>query len=985
MSLKLYAEIPYKLVRKRSVGPVLSTPPPLPLIALSPDDEWEEFDTATQTGFGYALPYLSSLDEPEAHNHVDRGAIAVPPEVPRRARLLSEYMTNNEFFQSPRHGFGLETRLIYKRNKELESGSVVMVTSTNGPDELSFSATFESGNLDRAYRVFGRRYTPSNELLMLRSSSSSGKSSTRSSEPLMSSAKAPVSQMSPMPFPFFVDVDSEYDLYADTDMNTHGHVQWYFFRVAVPANLLRQTRERGAASLKVRFNIRNMLKKASLYTDGMLPAVYIETQAPLKCGWHHSGVNVCYFKNTDNYRHRRTGKVRNYYTLSFVYEFPVQPPSSPKAAALSSSPAHGAFDDKPLVAYFAHCYPYTYTRLQRVILSMQKDPERRNNFKRRVMCKTIAGNNCDLLTITDFSQDDEKDSITRRRTAIVITARVHPGESNSSFVMHGILDFLTGNSLEARFLRHHFVFKVVPMLNPDGVIHGNYRCSLAGTDLNRRWLTPSSELHPTIFATKNMLLSVCKMRPVSLYCDLHGHSRKKSIFLYGCRPFNPGNRSEAARIRLFPHILCKTSDCARGGFYSFADCTFSVNASKKGTGRVVVWNEMEVLHSFTLETSFFGVDTATHKSPLQQTTSNSRGRVELDQFSPSLRHFTPADLHAAGFKFCHALPPFSQVLALQRVSTPVVMPLSLKIPGAPTRSRAEHDDLASTQQRVLDSTCSEPPIPVKCFGLTTTASDLASNSKIRLAPLEGSQPLLILPKDQDMTWVQPQRPASPVLDPVPFNRSAENSDACSFRLPPEFDQLFSGEDMSMLSLLDHDDLIREIEAALPENFQENPEEDGSVGSESDPSGNTTEEEEKGEQQNTPPKNTDKPPAAETEPAKLAVPNLSRNRPQRIVRHVSEPRLLEAIAPKPASAQPQAAPAAAVLARTKSSMPIMPKAAPSLAPRRRESPTQRTLVCQTLPYDRNREIAAMHLHAVQRRSKTRRNIRQSTLEMDESYM
>eukprot|EP00644_Phytophthora_capsici_P004120 jgi/Phyca11/109636/e_gw1.17.541.1 len=453
-------------------------------------------------------------------------------------------MTNNEFFQSPRHGLGLETRLTYKRNKELESGSVAAVSSTNHPDELSFSATFESGNLDRVYRVFGRRYASSHEMLMLRS----------------------------------------FDLYADTDVNTHGHIQWYFFRVTVPSILLQQTRERGATSVKARFNIRNMLKKASLYTDGMLPAVYIESPAPFKCGWHHSGLNVCYFKNTDTYRHL---------------------PSSPN---MRSSLPQNELDDKPLVVYFAHCYPYTYTRLQRFLLSMQKDPERRTTFKRRVMCKTIAGNNCDLLTITDFSQDDENDSIAMRRTAIVITARVHPGESNSSFVMHGILDFLTGNSLEARFLRHHFVFKVVPMLNPDGVIHGNYRCSLAGTDLNRRWLNPSSELHPTIFATKSMLLTVSKTRPVSLYCDLHGHSRKKNIFLYGCRPFNPGSRIEAARVRLFPHILCKTSDCVRGGFFSFGDCTFSVSASKKGTGRVVVWNEIEVLHSFTLEASFFGVD-----------------------------------------------------------------------------------------------------------------------------------------------------------------------------------------------------------------------------------------------------------------------------------------------------------------------------------------------------------------------------------------
>jgi murein tripeptide amidase MpaA len=57
--------------------------------------------------------------------------------------------------------------------------------------------------------------------------------------------------------------------------------------------------------------------------------------------------------------------------------------------------------------------------------------------------------------------------------------------------MKGAIDFLVSNAPEAVALREKFVFKIIPMLNPDGVINGNYRCSLAGVDLNRRWKNPS--------------------------------------------------------------------------------------------------------------------------------------------------------------------------------------------------------------------------------------------------------------------------------------------------------------------------------------------------------------------------------------------------------------------------------------------------------------------------------------------------------------
>ena len=53
--------------------------------------------------------------------------------------------------------------------------------------------------------------------------------------------------------------------------------------------------------------------------------------------------------------------------------------------------------------------------------------------------------------------------------------------------MQGMIHYLTGNEPYAKYLRDHNVFKVIPMLNPDGVIHGHYRTSLSGADLNRRW------------------------------------------------------------------------------------------------------------------------------------------------------------------------------------------------------------------------------------------------------------------------------------------------------------------------------------------------------------------------------------------------------------------------------------------------------------------------------------------------------------------
>merc|ERR1719440_1593402 len=274
------------------------------------------------------------------------------------------------------------------------------------------------------------------------------------------------------------------------------------------------------------------------------------------------------------------------------------------------------------MVYFSHCYPYTYSDLQLDLKEFEQDPTISRLFRRRKLCETLAGNACDLITVTSFSSPA---SALRSRRAVVITARVHPGESNASWIMKGMLDYLTGTSLDARILRDNFVFKIVPMLNPDGVIVGNYRCSLAGTDLNRQWDDPSRKMHPTIFCAKSMIRHLMQDREVILYIDIHGHSRKKNVFMYG------NSDGQGIREKIFPRLLSKSSDC-----FNFDDCCWKIQKSKESTARVVAYRELNITNSFTLEASFCGADFG----------------ALADQ------HFTTRHLEEMGYMVCDAILDF---------------------------------------------------------------------------------------------------------------------------------------------------------------------------------------------------------------------------------------------------------------------------------------------------------------------------------------
>ena len=355
----------------------------------------------------------------------------------------------------------------------------------------------------------------------------------------------------------------EYNLFMTADTNTKGQTRWFHFSVA---NVKQ--------GLTVRFNICNFHKPVQLFRKGMRPVYFsLRDNKNSESSWGPVEGDIEFYRNSS---FSDPVKKTYMYTLSFSHKF-----------------IHN--ND---TVFFALAVPYPYTRLLNFLGSLQNSvqDESKMILRQEELCKSVGGLSIPKLTVTGPKGQGQDLS---KRKAIVITARVHPSETTGSWVMEGLLKYLT--SPEASDLLNTYIFYIVPMLNPDGVICGNSRCGLMGVDLNRRWENPSTLAHPSIYAIKNQIKSIQRRREVFLFCDLHSHSKKFNSFIYGCNTAANGGFTSWTKTRLLPRVIAK-----RSSLFSYPDCRFIVKPDKQGTGRVVVWKEFCITNSFTLETSLMG-------------------------------------------------------------------------------------------------------------------------------------------------------------------------------------------------------------------------------------------------------------------------------------------------------------------------------------------------------------------------------------------
>ncbi|KAF5302930.1 hypothetical protein FQA39_LY02110 [Lamprigera yunnana] len=367
--------------------------------------------------------------------------------------------------------------------------------------------------------------------------------------------------------------ETYYELYLRSDLYTNKHVQWFYFKVT---NMTK--------NVNYRFTIVNLTKEESLYKQGMKPLMYSVKDAFIRCvGWRRCGDNISYHCNNNC---SETNQEQTY-SFTFTFQF--------------------TYDGDAV--YFTYCYPYTYSDLQLYLFKLVSHPIKAKFTNVRLLCKSLAGNNVYYLSITAPETSSAKkkskyknkgrSKTKKKKRTIVVTSRVHAGETPSSWIMKGILDFLTSNSSTAKKLRENFIFKLVPMLNPDGVVVGNTRLSLTGKDLNRQYKNVVKNQFPSIWYTKLLIERISSKENIAMYCDLHAHSRSHNIFLYG-RDSQPGS-DEYLEAQMFPLLLHRNAVDK----FSYESCQFNFGKRREGTGREVM-EKMGISHSFTIEASFGG-------------------------------------------------------------------------------------------------------------------------------------------------------------------------------------------------------------------------------------------------------------------------------------------------------------------------------------------------------------------------------------------
>ena len=423
--------------------------------------------------------------------------------------------------------------------------------------------------------------------------------------------------------------DNEYEISVRHDTNNPRQRLWFYFKA-----------QNARAGQKVLIHIVNFSKTKSLYRDGMSPLVRTASSPT----WERiNPKSVFYYKQKDRPTKKQDDSGRGSPGPDGGRDSPEDGEGGRKTPCVLSIVY--TFERKE-AHWFSYSYPFGYTMQQHLLDALER--KKLPYVKRELLCRTLQNRRCDVLTIGedvnvnlndgDNARDETEaggpaqgdaprspsekpaESPPTRRSVVMITCRVHPGETPCSHTLRGFIDFVTGDSAMAVKLRKRVTFVLVPMLNPDGCALGNYRTDSTGVDLNRAWRNAdngtkgewvgtgtfaehkAAEQKTARFPTLRHAMALARKyassatHSLEFYIDIHAHSTSKSSFFFVNDPHDDEDVGAWERVAALPKLM--DHNCAQldAPGFSLSACRFCSNPDKAGTGRRAVGDMARAAH-----------------------------------------------------------------------------------------------------------------------------------------------------------------------------------------------------------------------------------------------------------------------------------------------------------------------------------------------------------------------------------------------------
>ena len=209
--------------------------------------------------------------------------------------------------------------------------------------------------------------------------------------------------------------------------------------------------------------------------------------------------------------------------------------------------------------FLALYVPYTYSYLQERLKTWASRPD--------VTLDTIGfsheGRPMQLLHITDPSVPDSQ------KARIWVHGRIHPSESPGSYLVDGLVEYLTSDTPEGRSLRRQIDAWVLPFANPDGVADGLSRSNARGVNQEINFGRCDDSTVVEVRAIKRMFEKLTEDRPLDIMLNSHSqHSESATFWMHRGSSTTP---SYFRKLWTFTGLVSSLNPCIRPLDMNFSD------------------------------------------------------------------------------------------------------------------------------------------------------------------------------------------------------------------------------------------------------------------------------------------------------------------------------------------------------------------------------------------------------------------------------